>query len=225
MVPPDLARDATVPEQRADREAMVVQFRREFASGRGAVEHCVECQMRRRRPIPTSELQLLDSQFGGGRKQVVEGQRAEAVGDHADMHRLSSQPHFGDQCAQMREAAPRIGKRWRLDRVLFRLDNQPAAIAGPGRTAAGNRPPVARHGKDAVEHGIESRIGASDPRENFGPDILAMDMVDATAMAAPTSAGSAPAKPGGRYRAISRHCCPSSPSHGRSRPGFDDRPI
>src|SRR5712692_7727345 len=42
--------------------------------------------MGRPRPVAGGKLQLVDAEFGGGAEKIIEGQRAKAIGNHADLH-------------------------------------------------------------------------------------------------------------------------------------------
>jgi hypothetical protein len=86
----------------------------------------------------------------------------------------------------MREAAAGVHQGRRLGRVLLRLNHEPAAVIR--RLERGERcgeidRTVARHGKDAVEHGVEKAlIRGTSACQHSWPDILAVDMVDSPSM-------------------------------------------
>src|SRR4029077_12650686 len=74
----------------------------------------------------------------------------------------------------------------RLGRVLFRLDNEPAAVIRSlerGEHRGEIDRAVARHGEDAVEHGVEKAlVGGASAFQHTRPDILAVDMIDSQPM-------------------------------------------
>src|SRR5205823_5702440 len=88
--------------------------------------------------------------------------------------------------AEMRVTQPGISERRRLCRILLGLDDQPPAIMRrrQGREHLGKvDAAVARHGKDAVENGIEkARIAGANASEHVAPHILAVDMPDAASI-------------------------------------------
>src|SRR5262245_7435335 len=99
---------------------------------------------------------------------------------------LPSQSRSRRHCTQMSKTEPGISERRRLCRILIGLDDQPAAIVHrrqrrehPAKIDAA----VARHGKDAVENGIEKTLVAcSNAGEDVVPHILAVDMRDAVSV-------------------------------------------
>jgi len=57
-------------------QGVIGNLGQEFLSRRRAVEHPVERQMRRLRPVAASKLQAFDAKIGNGAEKLVEGQRA-----------------------------------------------------------------------------------------------------------------------------------------------------
>src|SRR5262249_6399880 len=104
-----------------------------------------------------------------------------------------AEPRLLRRGAEMREAAFGVNQRRGFGPGLLRLHNQPAAITGR-RERHQHRGEldraVARLGENAVENGIEkTAVVVARLSEHLGPDILAVDVNDAAAVAASDHGG------------------------------------
>ena len=91
MLPPDFAGMQRIAGavQRAQRQTMIAQLRHELAARGSLSSIASSMQMRCARPVAARKLQHLDAKFGRRMQQLVQRQMAQAVGNHADAHRVS----------------------------------------------------------------------------------------------------------------------------------------
>ena len=121
--------------ERANRDTVFVQARLEITALGLASQHAVEIEVRSRRPVAAAEFEHVEFESHRRTEQRIEVRARQAVGDHADFHRLPPTPVVSFERAVRQSSTRRSRKRSSAARL-----NPPPRPPAPVRALRASRP-------------------------------------------------------------------------------------